>query len=102
MMYAQFKVMQYGIAYGPECLKGAITGNVTGITSGVCDIITSMLLVGDVRDFALHSWFLWFDSEDNQGRPKFNQAAYVFSVLGIAANIAELQGYPFDPIIKLS
>ena len=92
VVYAQLKVMQYGLAYGPECLQGALTGNVTGIASAACDIVTSLLLIGDVRDFAFHSWYLWFDTEDDQGRLKFDQATYVFSILGIAGNLAEIAG----------
>ena len=38
----------------------------------VCDLITSILLVGDVRDFAYHSWWLYWETEDENGELKYD------------------------------
>lgn len=92
--YAALKVVEFGVAFGPACADGVVTGSVDSLAKGTCDFITSLLLVGDVRDFAFHSFWLYADSEDEDGNPRFDQAIYVFSGLGIATTFVEVGAGP--------
>lgn len=87
-LYTQTKLVELQMVLGPQCLKGAITGDVENIGSAVCDIITSFFLVGDIRDFALHSKYMYWDND----MQKFDYPVYVFAGLGIAADLASLAG----------
>jgi len=87
-VYISAKTTELALILGPECAEGAITGNVTGFASATCDIITSFFLIGDLRDFAIHSWHMygWGDIK------KFNYAVYIFAGLGIASSGASVLG----------
>ncbi|SDM09544.1 hypothetical protein SAMN05216186_1522, partial [Pseudomonas indica] len=87
-LYTQTKLVELQMVLGPQCLKGAITGDVENIGSAVCDIITSFFLIGDIRDFALHSKYMYWDND----MQKFDYPVYVFAGLGIAADLASLAG----------
>ncbi|SIP86939.1 hypothetical protein SAMN05878282_1014 [Aquipseudomonas alcaligenes] len=87
-IYTQSKFVELSMVLGPQCLKGAITGDVENVGSAVCDIITSFFLIGDLRDFALHSKYMYWDND----MQKFDYPTYVFSGLGIAADLASLAG----------
>ncbi len=87
-VYMQTKMVELQMILGPQCLKGAITGDVKDVGSAVCDIITSFFLIGDLRDFAIHSKYFYWDND----MEKFDYATYVFSGLGIAADAASLLG----------
>ncbi|PAV24624.1 hypothetical protein CF392_15260, partial [Tamilnaduibacter salinus] len=86
--YTALKAHEYGSAYAPACTEGAITGSADSLAKGTCDFITSLLLVGDLRDFAKHGYFLYADSEDDAGNPKFDEPIFVFATLGIVLNVA--------------
>lgn len=93
-VYMQTKLVELQLILGPQCLKGAVTGNVQDVGSAVCDIVTSFFLIGDLRDFAIQSKYFYWD-EDLE---KFDYPTYVFSGLGIAADLASLAGVgiPFN------
>lgn len=88
VQYYNAKKAQLALVLGPQCLEGAITGNVENFASATCDIITSFFLIGDLRDFALHSKYQYWDNDQS----KFDYPVYVFSGLGIAASLASLGG----------
>lgn len=86
--YTNHKKAELALTLGPQCIEGAITGNVENVASGTCDIITSFFLIGDLRDFILHSKYQYWD-EDFE---KFDYPIYVFSGLGIVASLASVAG----------
>jgi hypothetical protein len=77
------------IGYVPQCLDGAVTGDSTSGAAITCDLVTSVFLIGDIRDFAIHSYHLYGDAEDCVGKEcKFNLPTYVFSITGIGLSVA--------------
>lgn len=88
LLYTQFKLAQLSLTLGPQCIAGAVTGNVDSVGSAVCDIITSFFAIGNLRDFALQSKYLYYDG-DVPGS-KYNYPVYLFSGLGLASNLLSL------------
>lgn len=91
-LYASIKAVELGITVAPACANGIVMGDVDDLASGTCDFITSLLLVGDVRDLILHNFWLWTNAVDENGKQKFDQATYVFASLGILTTLAEATG----------
>ncbi|MBU2714140.1 hypothetical protein, partial [Zooshikella harenae] len=84
--YYQLYASGVMVENGPECFEGAFIGNVDSVAAGVCDFATSLLLIGDIRDFLKHSYYLFSDDED------FDKPTYVFASLGILTTLAEVTG----------
>jgi hypothetical protein len=73
--------------YLAQCMDGVVTGSADSGVGMLCDFVASLLLVGDVRDFAIHGYYLFTGNMES-----FDQATYVFASLGIISTFAELTG----------
>ncbi|TBV01905.1 hypothetical protein DNK34_20010 [Pseudomonas dryadis] len=92
--YGAYKALQtqisrsgQGMIYLAQCLEGVVTGSTDSGAGMLCDFVASLLLVGDVRDFAIHGFYLFTGDMEN-----FDQATYVFATLGIVSTLAEFTG----------
>ena len=86
------KVSEIALSIGPDCAQGIVLGNPDNLVSTVCDFATALLLVGDVRDFVYHSWWLYWDTKDENGEYRYDKAVHVFATLGIATTAATATG----------
>ena len=73
----------------PDCARGVVLGDATSGAAMVCDLATSLLLIGDIRDFVLHGTYYFIDGEEDQ---RFNKPVFVFATLGILTTLAEFTG----------
>ncbi|MCJ8274947.1 MAG: hypothetical protein MJK04_36800, partial [Psychrosphaera sp.] len=88
-IYSQLIVAGKVIGFVPGCVDGAVTGDSSSGAAITCDLVTSVFLIGDIRDFLIHSYYLWDDDKECQGKEcRFNLPVYVFSIAGIGMSIA--------------
>ncbi|WP_285960458.1 hypothetical protein [Pseudomonas tohonis] len=73
--------------YLAKCLDGVVTGSTDNAVSTICDFVASLFLVGDIRDFVIHSYYYYTDNTE-----KFDYPTYVFAGLGIVSTLAEFTG----------
>lgn len=86
-LQTQINIAGHQIIYLAQCLKGVVAGSTDSGMAMLCDFVASLLLVGDIRDFVIHGYYLFTGQLD-----KFDQATYVFATLGILGTFAELTG----------
>ena len=82
------KYSEIALSIGPDCAQGIVLGNPDNLVSTVCDFATALLLVGDVRDFVYHSWWLYWGTKDDNGDYRYDKAVHIFATLGIATTAA--------------
>jgi hypothetical protein len=70
-----------GLIVAADCLQGALTGDPQSGVGATCDFISSLLLIGDIRDLIFQG-FYWF--VDDQGN--FSPMTATFATLGIAGS----------------
>ncbi|MGD9170090.1 MAG: hypothetical protein PVI97_08525 [Candidatus Thiodiazotropha sp.] len=87
-MYATTKV----VGFLPDCANGAVMGNADTGAGAVCDLVSSLFVIGDIRDFVLHSYYLYDDESLDEDQRRFDKPTYVFATLGLLTTLAEASG----------
>ncbi|MER2492249.1 hypothetical protein, partial [Catenovulum sediminis] len=103
----------YGLAFGSEdekalalktlkeCKDGFITGDGEGVEGFTCDVISGIVGIADVRDFAVHSWYYYVTDDD-----RFDSSVQALAGLGIITSLAGYfsagVGFAPDAVISMA
>tara|TARA_R110002073_G_scaffold45053_2_gene124659 strand:+ start:117683 stop:124189 length:6507 start_codon:yes stop_codon:yes gene_type:complete len=85
-LYGALKVQADSAILAANCLDAAITGNNDTTVGGVCDFITALLAIGDIRDLLIQTYNYFF----NEG--EFDSTVTILAGLGIVGTIATATG----------
>jgi hypothetical protein len=88
-----------GLLVAADCMQGVLTGDPQSGVGATCDFISSLLLIGDVRDLIFQSFYWFVDDQEN-----FSPMTATFATLGLAsaALTATVAGAPVGVSMKLA
>jgi hypothetical protein len=70
-----------------NCLDGLFTGSNISGAGLTCDFISGLLVVGDIRDFLIQSYYLFYGEEG-----EYDGIIHTFASLGLVGTFAEATG----------
>ncbi|WP_370293807.1 hypothetical protein [Thalassolituus sp.] len=81
-----------------DCAVGVLTGDMDNAAMATCSLVSSLFVIGDIRDLAINGWYWFIDDEEN-----FSAMDATFATLGIAgvALAGTVAGAPVGGTIKV-